>query len=90
MQTFAFYFRYSAVCHPFSYRESARPANANKRVFKYVFCVTFFSCTVNMPRFFETEIVTKRFSTTSGNSTETLTRISFDVTDLRRDPDYIR
>ena len=80
------------MCRPFSYREVARPENVNLRVFKYIFFVTIFSLIINISRFFETKFVTKSFNITSdsGDSFESGTKLSFDVTTLRRDPNYIR
>ena len=83
-------FRFSAVCRPFSYRAASRPENVDMRVFKYIFFVIIFSCIINISRFFETKFVTRSFNISSGDTFESGTRLSFDVTALRRDPNYIR
>ena len=83
-------FRYAAVCKPFIYREVATPANVNYRVFKYLLIVTIFSVIVNFPRFFETSFLTKEHIVWSGNSTEVKSKLTFDVSALRKNPQYIR
>ena len=87
----SFICRFSAVCRPFSYREAARPENVNLRVFKYIFFVTVFSSLINITRFFETKFVTRHFNISMGNNSfHSGSRLTFDVTSLRRDPNYIR
>ena len=86
-----FILRYSAVCNPLSYKENAKPQNVNLRVFKYVFLVIIFSFLINFARFFEIRTVSKKpLSINSSEGKELNITYSFDVTDLRKDPDYIR
>ena len=83
--------RYSAVCRPVSYRASTIVNTATHRVTMWVAGATLLSCVVNAPRFFETKLVWKSFSTTSAsNHSEPLHKLSFEVTNMRRDPNYIR
>ena len=85
-----FFFRYSAVCDPFSYKESSKPENVNMRVFKYSLIVIIFSLIINFPRFFETQIVEESLISNNSGQAEVISFITYDVTQLRRDPDYIR
>ena len=78
------------MSQPFSYRAASRPENVNFRLFKYVFSVTCFSGIINISRFFETEFVTKSINVTMDDSVYESTKLGFDVTPLRRDPNYIR
>ena len=79
------------MCRPVSYRASTIVNTATHRVTKWVAGATLLSCVVNAPRFFETKLVWKSFSTTSAsNYSEALHKLSFEVTNMRRDPNYIR
>ena len=88
-------FRYCAVCHPFYYRDAVRATSVNYRVAKYVIPVVVFAIILNIPKFFETEIfyipVNKTGLDEPTNANDTVSYIlTYDVTELRRDPDYIR
>lgn len=50
--------RYCAVCRPHAYRDSTISASVGRRVAGYVIPVIIFSALLNIPRFFETELVT--------------------------------
>ena len=82
--------RYCAVCNPFAYAEHAKPDNVNRRVFKYFIIVIILSVLINIPRFLETKIVTETVRSNDSGSVQDQTFISYDVTDLRRNSDYIR
>ena len=60
------------------------------RVFKYSLIVIVFSTIINFPRFFETQIVEESFISNNSGQAEVISYITYDVTQLRRDPDYIR
>ena len=84
------YFRYSAVSQPFAYRAVSLSENVNNRVFKYLIIIITVSFSVNVSRFFETKIVTNSVNVTNGNTFEVRSRLSFELSDLRKHPDYIR
>jgi len=81
--------RYSAVCKPFAYRASNN-SDVNQRIFKYLISIIFFSCIVNFSRFFETELITESVNVSIGDSFQVQQRLSFELTELRKHPDYIR
>ena len=88
-------FRYCAVCHPFYYRDAVQTTSVNYRVAKYVIPVVFFAIILNIPKFFETEIFyipkNKTGLAESANVTDdVLYMLTYDVTELRKNPDYIR
>ena len=87
---FIFFFRYFAVCEPYKYRVEARPENVNIRIFKYLLIVITISCFINFPRFFETELVSLTLNRTLDTSVETVTILTYEVTELRKNPEYIR
>ena len=60
------------------------------RVFKYSLIVILFGLIINVPRFFETQIIEESFISNSSGQAEVISFITYDVTQLRRDPDYIR
>ena len=80
------------MCRPVSYRMSAILGHDSHRVAKCVAAATLLSCVVNAPRFLEIRTFRKTFTTTSpsNNSEEIASKLTFEVTDLRRDPNYIR
>ena len=82
--------RFCAVCDPYEYKENSKPDNVNGRVFKYFLIVIIFSVFINSPRFLETRIVTESFKTNNSGSVEVIFHTTYDVTNLRRNPDYIR
>ena len=45
---------------------------------------------VNFSRFFETELITESVNISIGDSFQVQQRISFELTELRKHPDYIR
>ena len=89
-QFWIFFFRYFAVCEPYKYRVEARPENVNIRVLKYLLIVITISCFINFPRFFETELVSLTLNRTLDTSVETVTILTYEVTELRKNPEYIR
>ena len=80
-------FRYTAVCHPFYYRESLAGRTISSRVLMYVIPVIVISTIINIPKFLETELV---FGKHVNEDNVTIIDISYDLTELRKDPDYIR
>ena len=79
------------MCNPYKYREKNVNANVAQGVFKFLVPIIMFSVVLNIPRFFETEILTStRNITSDGNITFVVETVSYDVTPLRMDPDYIR
>ena len=60
------------------------------RVFKYSLIVIIFSLIINVPRFFETQIIEETLISNNSGQAEVISFITYDVTQLRRDPDYIR
>ena len=85
-----FSFRYTAVCQPFAYRAVSLSSNVNHRVFRYLIIIIIISCMVNVSRFFETRLITKSVNVSNGDSFEVETRVSFELTELRKHPEYIR
>ena len=84
-------FRYTAVCSPYKYREMIKAQTANARVFKLILPVLVFSVLLNIPRFFETVIQYETFEEIlDDNTTVIIETIGYDVTPLRKNPDYIR
>ena len=87
--------RYTAVCHPFYYRDVVLATSVNCRVAKYVIPVIVTAVIINIPKFFETELIYIPINETgfneSGNASNTsVYTLTYDVTDLRKNPDYIR
>ena len=74
------------MCHPFYYRESTLGKSVNTRVMMYVIPVIILSVLLNVPKFLETELLF--ITETEDNST--ISYVTYDLTDLRQDPDYIR
>ena len=96
LKYFFFLFRYSAVCNPYKYREK-NMENMNSSFAKVLFLIISASVAINIPRFFETTIVSETFDSenrknSSINFPLTLEDFSykFEVTPLRTDPNYIR
>ena len=85
-----FFFRYFAVCEPYKYRVEARPENVNIRVLKYLLIVITISCFINFPRFFETQLVSLTLNRAFNTSVETVTIVTYEVTELRKNSEYIR
>ena len=82
--------RYTAVCYPYKYREKNANAKLLQSVFKFLVPIVIFSVIINIPRFYETVIVTTTANITIGhNVTITEETVTYDVTPLRMDPDYI-
>ena len=70
--------------------QTSKSSNVNRRVFKYFLIVFFFGVIINSPRFLESKIVTESIWTNYSGSAEVFTRVTYDITDLRRNPDYVR
>ena len=81
-------FRYTAVCHPFYYRESLAGRSITSRVLMYVIPVIVISTIINIPKFLETELVFGKH--VNEDNVTIIDHISYDLTELRKDPDYIR
>ena len=84
------YYRYSAVCNPYKYRER-NMESMNSSFAKVLFFIISASVAINIPRFFETSIVTMGHP----NNTSVFPDLegfsyTFEVSPLRTDPDYIR
>ena len=89
------FIRYFAVCHPFYYRDAVRATTIKCRVAQYVVPVILFAMLLNLPKFFETELFYVPENVTYDvNETERVIKtkyvLTYDVTDLRKDPLYIR
>ena len=79
------------MCNPYKYRENNVNANVVQSVFKFLVPVIMFNVLLNIPRFYETELLTSaRNITSDGNITVLVETVYYDVTPLRMDPDYIR
>jgi len=81
--------RHTAVCQPFTYRATRSSQNVNIRVVKYLIVILALSLAVNTPRFFETELVTKKFNVTAGDTFEVYEETRFELTEMRKHPSYI-
>ena len=62
--------------------------NENPKMFRYLSIVIIFSVLINIPRFLETELEWKTFNSSSDDSVDT--KLTFRVSTLRKDADYIR
>ena len=71
--------RYIAVCHPLFHRDLVHSHSVGKRVTIYTIGVVIASIVINIPKFFETEILTKEKPREEGN----VTVYTIDVTELR-------
>ena len=80
-------FRYTSVCHPIYYRETLAGRSVTSRVLMYVIPVILISTLINIPKFLELKLVYEE-DVTEDNVTSY--NISYDFTELRQDPDYIR
>ena len=79
------------MCLPYKYREINQSQTISFRVFKLISPVIIFSVVLNIPRFFETVVLYDSFvEVVDDNLTLTIETVSFDVTPLRQDPDYVR
>ena len=56
------------------------------RAVTYVVPVILVSVALNIPKFFETEII----YVNEEHNNQTFTFVTYDLTELRKDPDYIR
>jgi len=97
--------RFNAVCRPHQYRNNTASSSPVTRVASYVLPVILFSALLNIPKFFETELVTREVlvlhepdSANEGNSTTgNLTQLNmtkmnmttYIMTPLRNNPEYI-
>jgi len=87
------YERYTAVCQPFSYssRETGPSAKPGLRLAQFILAIVTVSVLINLPRFLEVTLVTELHNVTSElNVTEVQELVTYDITQLRRDPEYIR
>ena len=71
--------RYIAVCHPLFHRDLVHTHSITKRVTFYTVPVVIVSFLINIPKFFETETVTRETQNEDGN----MTTYTIDVTELR-------
>jgi len=81
------YERFSAVCRPHAYRANAAATGIGRKVAGYVLPVVVFSTALNIPKFWETELVTASIPDESGTTFVNVT--SYILTELRNDPLYI-
>ena len=78
------------MCNPYKYREKNANAKVMQTVTKFLVPVVIFSVLINIPRFYETVIVTSTINVTvDDNVTIREETVTYDVTPLRMDPDYI-
>ena len=83
--------RYTAVCKPYLYKENNAAHRVGCRVITFMFPVIILSVLINIPRFFETVIVSETVNiTTADNETVEEERVYYEVTPLRMDANYIR
>ena len=83
--------RYTAVCNPYLYKENNAAQNVPWRVLTFMVPVIILSVIINIPRFFETVIVSETVNiTTADNKTVEEEKVYYEVTPLRMDVDYIR
>ena len=80
--------RYTAVCHPLYYRDTILGRRLGYRVMNYFLPVIVLSTLINIPKFLEVEVVYQTYLTE--DNVTSLQNISYEFTDLRMDPDYIR
>ena len=78
------------MSRPNVFRANLKLQKTNPRVFKYLFTVIIGSIVINLPRFLETELKWKSSNISSGDSFDTETKLTFQVTELRKDPNYVR
>ena len=83
------------MCHPFYYRDAVLATSVTCRVAKYVIPVIVFAVILNIPKFFETELIYIPINEAKLNDSFTPNvtgeyMLTYDVTKLRKDPDYIR
>ena len=84
------FIRFTAVCNPYKYREKNANAKVLQSVFKFLVPIVIFSVILNIPRFYETVIVTTTTNISIGlNTTIIEDTVTYDVTPLRMNPDYI-
>ena len=85
------YARYTAVCNPYLYKENNTAHRVTNRVLSFLVSVIIFSLLINIPRYFETVIISETVNiTTADNETVQEERVSYDITPLRMDANYIR
>ena len=71
--------RYIAVCHPLFHRDLVHTHSVGMRVTLYTISVVTASITINIPKFYETKILTREEQGEEGN----VTVYTIDVTELR-------
>ena len=77
--------RYIAVCHPLFHRDLVHTHSVGMRVTLYTISVVTASITINIPKFYETKILTREEQGEDGN----VTVYTIDVTELRYVSKYI-
>ena len=83
--------RYTAVCNPYLYKENNAAHKVGCRVLTFMFPVIILSILINIPRYFETVIVSETVNiTTADNETVEEEKVYYEVTPLRLDANYIR
>ena len=83
--------RYTAVCNPYLYKEDNAAPKVAKRVLTFMFPVIILSVLINIPRFFETVIISETVNiTTAANETVEEERVYYEITPLRMNANYIR
>ena len=93
-----FFFRYSAVCNPYKFREK-NMENMNSSFARVLFLIISASVAINIPRFLETTIKIReqKDSEKRNNSSSNFPLLDledfsyeYELTPLRTDPNYIR
>ena len=78
------------MCNPYKYREKNAQDKVMQTVTKVVVPIVVFSVMINIPRFYETMIVTTTTNITlEDNITIIAESVTFEITPLRMDPDYV-
>ena len=78
--------RYLAVRNPLAYRLGLVRYSSSLHLAVYILPALLLSVILNIPKFLETELVTVNMVDDSGASVQ---MIDYNITDLRKDPDYI-
>ena len=78
--------RYIAVCHPLFHRDLVLTHSVGMRVTLYTISVVTASITINIPKFYETKILTREQQGEDGN----VTVYTIDITELRYVSEYMQ
>ena len=78
--------RYLAICRPLLYRSHKLRLSQRAHLFTFIFPPIFSAIFINIPKFFETKLVTENVCLANGSILEIY---DYTLTDLRMNPDYI-